>query len=98
LAANGKQRHAGGQSEKRSKSLAIPSLPLERASRIRLGSVGDTRRELSRIYREARVGRLGTEQACKLCYLLTSIGKLIADETFEIRLKNLERIADEELS
>ena len=86
-----KQRGDGGKSEKRSQKLPTPTTPKERTSRVRLGCVGDTRRELSKVYREARAGQLDMAKACKLTYILVSIGKLIADETLEARITALER-------
>lgn len=86
-----KQRSGCGKSEKRSQKLLSPPSPKERASRVRLGSVGDTRRELSKVYREARAGQLDTAKACKLTYILATIGRLIADELLEERVAALER-------
>jgi hypothetical protein len=50
---------------------------------------------MSKVYRESRSGMLGMAQACKLTYILSVLGKLISEETFESRLTALERKADE---
>jgi len=65
---------------------------MERASRVRLGSVGDTRRELGKVYREMRGGRLDVATGCRLAYVLKTLGKLIETEVIEQRLDALERM------
>jgi hypothetical protein len=62
-----------------------------RSSRVRLGSVGDVRREMGKIYREMRSGYMDTAKGCKLAFVLQSVGKLIVDETFERRIAALEK-------
>ena len=59
--------------------------------KIKLNSLGDVRREMATIYREARAGKLDISDAGRLAYVLTGIGKLIEVEQIEQRLNQLER-------
>ena len=59
--------------------------------KIKLNSVGDVRREMATIYREARSGVIDVSDAGRLAYVLTGIGKLIEVEQVEQRLIDLER-------
>jgi hypothetical protein len=59
--------------------------------KIKLNSIGDVRREMGTIYREARAGKLDISDAGRLAYVLTGIGKLIEVELIEQRLAQLER-------
>jgi hypothetical protein len=71
--------------------MALPPLPpRRRSSRVRLGSVGDTRREMGKLYREMRSGVMDTAKGCKLAFVLQSLGKLIEVETIEQRITALE--------
>ena len=57
---------------------------------IKLGSIAEVRRELARVYRDARGGNIETGDASRLSYILVSIGKLILDNEIEQRLTKLE--------
>ena len=59
--------------------------------KIKLNSIGDVRREMATIYREARAGTVDISDAGRLAYVLTGIGKLIEVELIEQRLLELER-------
>jgi hypothetical protein len=59
--------------------------------KIKLNSIGDVRREMGTIYREARAAKLDISDAGRLAYVLTGIGKLIEVELIEQRLAELER-------
>jgi hypothetical protein len=59
--------------------------------KIKLNSIGDVRREMATIYREARAGKLDISDAGRLAYVLTGIGKLIEVDLIEQRLAELER-------
>lgn len=58
--------------------------------KIKLNSIGDVRREMATIYREARAGKLDISDAGRFAYVLTGIGKLIEVELIEQRLAQLE--------
>ena len=50
----------------------IPAHPLK------LATVEDCRREMARVYRDARSGATDTQDASRLVYILTSIAKMLA--------------------
>jgi hypothetical protein len=58
--------------------------------RINLSSGEDVRREMARVYREARAGTLGTNEASKLFYMLGHILKAHEVIVLENRLIRLE--------
>ena len=87
----GKQRRGRGANEKRQIKPPSPPSPMQRASRVRLGSIRDVRREMGKLYRDMRSDRLDAVKACKLAYVLQSVGKLVEVETIEQRLDALER-------
>jgi len=60
---------------------------------IDLADLRSVRRELCRVYRDARSGRLGTADASRLTFMLHTIGRLLESELFEARLRDLERRA-----
>lgn len=59
---------------------------------IDLADLRSVRRELCRVYRDARSGRLATADASKLAFVLFTIGRLLEAETFEQRLDQLEQM------
>jgi hypothetical protein len=59
--------------------------------KIKLTELEDVRREMARVYREARGGKTDTSDAGRLTYMLVSIGKLIEASVIEKRLEQLER-------
>jgi hypothetical protein len=62
--------------------------PLRRA---RLDTMARVRRELARVYREARAGRLDVADASKLANILQIMGRMIETSEVEARLDALER-------
>ncbi len=91
MASGRKQRSGGGANEKHPAKTPSPLPPKKRASRVRLGSIGDVRREMGKLYREMRGGQLDTAKGCKLAFVLQSVGRLVEVETIEQRLDALER-------
>jgi len=59
-------------------------------SRFRLGTVRECRRELARLYIEARTGVVAASTATKLAYMLTSLSNMIRDTELEKRIASLE--------
>ncbi len=49
------------------------------------------RREMARVYREARGGIIDSSEAGRLAYILTGIGKLIEATEIEKRLSQMKR-------
>lgn len=64
-----------------------------RPRRIRLGSMIEVRRELARLYAEARAGEVATQDASRLANMLMILGRLIEGSDFERRLAELEKVA-----
>ena len=62
----------------------------------RLDSVAGIRRELARVYTEARRGELDTNEASKLGNLLAVLHRIIEGSALEDRLARLEEAADRE--
>lgn len=58
--------------------------------RLKLETVQNVRRELARIYREARRGELKAETATKLAYLLDLMARMIERSDLERRIEQLE--------
>lgn len=63
--------------------------------KIKLNSLGDVRREMATIYREARAGKLDISDAGRFAYVLTGIGKLIEVEVIESRIAALETLQEQ---
>jgi hypothetical protein len=59
-------------------------------SRLRLGTVRECRRELAKLYVEARRGEIEPADATRLAYLLTSLASMIRDSELEARIEALE--------
>lgn len=59
----------------------------------RLDSLAGVRRELARLYREARAGGLGVGEASKLANILQVLGRMIEGAELERRVDELERRA-----
>jgi hypothetical protein len=57
---------------------------------IKLASIEDCRREMARVYRDARSAKTDTADASRLVYILTSIAKMIEIGQLEQRLIALE--------
>jgi hypothetical protein len=58
--------------------------------RINLSTAEDIRREMGRVYREARSKKLATNDATKLTYILTQMLKAVEIYLLEERLTTLE--------
>lgn len=57
---------------------------------IDLATAIDVRREMSRIYREAKSGKRDAQDAAKLVWMLSQVGKMIEVHEIERRLTELE--------
>ena len=64
--------------------------PLPKGRRIRLGSIREIRKELSAVYREARLGKLDTAVATRYTYMLRELAAMIRDNELEARVEALE--------
>ena len=59
--------------------------------KIALSTIAEVRREMARVYRDARQGRIETTDGTKLAFILSGIGKMILDSELEQRIEKLER-------
>lgn len=67
--------------------------PTPPQKRIKLASVLDCRGEMTKLYREARNGKLKIEDASRLTHILMLIGKTFEATDLEERLAQLEGLA-----
>ena len=70
----------------------VETLPPKRGRRYRcqLNTMQDVKREMSRIYREARSSLIDVSDASKLVYILGTVGKVIEGSELEKRIAALE--------
>ena len=68
----------------------IPADPAPR--QIKLVTAADCKREMARVYRDARTGRLDIQDGTRLVYMLSQIGKMIELNEFEKRIELLEKV------
>jgi hypothetical protein len=71
---------------------AITVLPTPRVRPSRLGTPSGVRRELCRLYLDARHDRVNPSAAAKLAYILTCLHKAIETELVERRIADLEKV------
>lgn len=57
---------------------------------LKLATIEDCRREMAKVYRDAKTGKTETADASRLVYMLTAIAKLIETGPLEQRLAALE--------
>ena len=65
-----------------------PPAPAVRRYRARLDTVGNVSRELAKLYREARSGKIDISDASMLSAI---IGRIIGESELEVRLEALEQ-------
>ena len=68
----------------------IDPTPRSRLAKIDLHSLDDVRREMAKLYREARNGQIDTRDATRLVYILGEMVKVFAVRELEARVKTLE--------
>ena len=61
----------------------------------RLNTLQAVRRELSRVYREARTGKIDTADASRLGLLLVSLAKIMESSDLEQRIEALEKLTSQ---
>ena len=66
--------------------------PTPRVRPSRLGTPSGVRRELARLYLDARKDRVNPNAAAKLAYILTCLHKAIETEMVEQRIADLEKL------
>ena len=68
----------------------IDPTPCARLAKIDLHTLDDVRREMAKLYREARNGQIDTRDATRLVYILGELVKVFAVRELEARVKTLE--------
>ena len=71
----------------------VETLPPRKRYRCELDTAQDVKKELSKLYREARSGLVATGDATKLGWLLGEIRKTIETSDIEKRIEQLEQQA-----
>lgn len=70
--------------------------PLEPGkSRVSLLTLADVRRELATLYRATKAGKVATQDATRMAYLLATLAKVIEQSAIEARIAALEAMTDE---
>ena len=69
---------------------APPPTPANPQGRIRLQNLSDVAKEIRKLYREARAGKLAIADATKLTYLLNMLAGILTASDLEARLAALE--------
>lgn len=60
-------------------------------TQLKLVTAMDCKREIARVYRDSRQGRIDIQDGTRLVYMLAQIGKLIEVSEFEKRIELLEQ-------
>lgn len=70
----------------------VETLPQQKGQRYRckLDTLGDVKREMAKVYREARSGIVDVQEATKLTWCLQAVGKVIEGSDLEARIEALE--------
>jgi hypothetical protein len=70
----------------------VVSIPLTKGTRYRakLDSISDVKREMAKVYREARSGVVDVQDATKLTWCLQAVAKVIEGSDLEKRIEILE--------
>ena len=72
----------------------VETLPPAKGTRYRakLDSISDVKREMAKVYREARSGVVDVQDATKLTWCLQAVAKVIEGSDLEKRIELLERL------
>ena len=86
------KKSTGGQPETRASAGDSPSPPRgAKRLRLRLNTIDDVKKELGRLYREARAGEVETHEASKMANMLAILGRIIEGADLEERMDVIER-------
>ena len=77
----------------KSKPNALPGeyIAAKKDARLDLSTIGDVRRELATVYRDARSGRVPTGDASRLAFILRQIVDMHIAEDLETKIALLEK-------
>ena len=74
------------------KTVVAPSVVVLRTRRgPELATLTDVRREMSRVYRQCRVGKIRPEDGSRYTYMLSQVGKMLELIEIDARVDALER-------
>lgn len=68
-----------------------PPPPAKNYARAKLATATDVSRELAKLYREARSGRVDVADASRLANMLSILARILTDSELEARIEALER-------
>ncbi len=68
--------------------------PTHKRYRAKLDTLIDVKKEMGKIYREARTGLIDSQDATKQVWMLQAIGKVIVDAELEKRIELLEKLSN----
>jgi hypothetical protein len=83
------------ESPESNKLISVSQQAVPRPTTLRradLATLTDVRRELGRVYRDMRKGKVATQDGTRYTYVLKAIADLIAQSDLEARIEALERI------
>ena len=69
----------------------LPLTPTPRPRRPNLQTLPHVRREMARVYRDIRHGRIESQEGTRLTYVLTQIAKIIQVSELDARIEAVER-------
>ena len=69
--------------------------PRHKRYRAKLDTLQDVKREMGKLYREARSGLIDPQDATKQVWILQAIGKVIVDAELETRIELLEKLSND---
>ena len=69
----------------------LPLVPTPRPRRPSLQTLPEVRREMARVYRDMRHGRIEMQDGTRLTYVLTQIAKVIQVAELDARVEAVER-------
>lgn len=70
-----------------------PPMPADKKTyaKAKLASATDVSRELAKLYREARSGRIDVSDASRLANMLSILARILSDSELEARIEALEK-------
>jgi hypothetical protein len=69
-------------------------IPPPPSSPINLHDIAAVRREMGKVYRDARAGKIDSQDGTRFVYILTQIAKLHEAEELERRVQQLEKLTN----
>lgn len=76
--------------DKSDKKKSTP-LPGNKYARAKLSTVSDVSKELAKLYREARSGRIDVADGSRLANMLSILSRMLSDSELEARVEELEK-------